>query len=248
MIHHPLTSLVLSLSLAAAVLVSTNQPTEPLSIERATVSTPLTLAEPTVIIATTPTVTGPEHKLGLERVSFTAKQTPPPPPLLVSLASENTVSAPSAYALDTPLARRGSTSTLEPVTPPPISDAPVASTVSSSKGSAVVSEASKYLGVPYLWGGTSPSKGLDCSGLVQLVFGNLGVELPRVARQQATKGVEVGSLDKAKPGDLLGMRNGTHIAIYLGDNKILHAPRPGETVSIRSLTQHDDIDTIRRIT
>jgi len=120
-------------------------------------------------------------------------------------------------------------------------------TDSSSEGDAVVAEARKYLGVPYVWGGTSPTKGLDCSGLVQLVFRNLGVELPRVARQQAKEGVEISSLSKAKPGDLLGMRNGTHIAIYLGDNKILHSPRPGQEVSIRSLTKFDDIDTIRRV-
>lgn len=118
---------------------------------------------------------------------------------------------------------------------------------SAGSGDSVVAEARKYLGVPYVWGGTNPGKGLDCSGLVQLVFRNLGVELPRVARQQATRGTKVPSLAKAQPGDLLGMRNGTHIAIYLGDNKILHAPRPGEKVSIRELTRHDDIDTIRRV-
>lgn len=114
-------------------------------------------------------------------------------------------------------------------------------------GSAVVAEARKYLGVPYVWGGTSPTNGLDCSGLVQLVFRNLGVDLPRVARQQATVGTRIASLSQAKPGDLLGMRNGTHIAIYIGGNQILHSPRPGETVSIRSLTSYDDIDTIRRV-
>ena len=66
--------------------------------------------------------------------------------------------------------------------------------------SAVVSEAQKYLGVPYLWGGTDPSKGLDCSGFVQLVYGNLGIDLPRVSSQQATAGRAVASIADARPG------------------------------------------------
>ena len=59
--------------------------------------------------------------------------------------------------------------------------------------SAVVAEAQKYLGVPYLWGGTDPAKGLDCSGFTQLVFGNLGIDLPRTSSQQATAGPAVAS-------------------------------------------------------
>jgi cell wall-associated NlpC family hydrolase len=114
-------------------------------------------------------------------------------------------------------------------------------------GADIVATAKKYLGVPYVWGGTNPAKGLDCSGLVQQVLGELGVDMPRVARDQAKEGTAVASLADAKPGDLLGMRNGSHIAIYLGDNKILHAPQPGQSVSIRSLTSADDIDTIRRV-
>ena len=52
----------------------------------------------------------------------------------------------------------------------------------------MVAEAPKYLGVPYLWGGTDPAKGLDCSGFTKLVFGNLGIDLPRISSQQATAG------------------------------------------------------------
>ena len=61
-------------------------------------------------------------------------------------------------------------------------------TAGTASESAVVAEAQKYLGVPYLWGGTDPAKGLDCSGFTQLVFGNLGIDLPRTSSQQATAG------------------------------------------------------------
>ncbi|MDI3329687.1 MAG: C40 family peptidase [Micrococcus sp.] len=117
----------------------------------------------------------------------------------------------------------------------------------SDFGDRIVQSARKHLGVRYVWGGNSPSQGFDCSGLVKYVMKELGVSMPRVARDQAKMGTEVASLAQARPGDLLGMRNGSHIAIYLGDNKILHAPRPGENVSIRPLYSWDDIDTIRRV-
>ena len=98
----------------------------------------------------------------------------------------------------------------------------------------VVAEARKYLGVPYVWGGTDPSKGLDCSGLVQLVYKNLGVDLPRVSYQQATEGKAVPSLAQARPGDLLafGSPSVNHIAIYIGDGKMIEAPRPGLQVRV----------------
>jgi len=116
-------------------------------------------------------------------------------------------------------------------------------------GSDVVATARKYLGVPYVWGGDSLAEGgLDCSGLVQLVFSELGVSLPRVARQQMHAGQEVPSLAQARPGDLIVTRGGAHIGIYVGDNKLLHAPRPGADVEIRELFETDaDITTIRRI-
>ena len=57
--------------------------------------------------------------------------------------------------------------------------------------------------MPYLWGGTDPNKGLDCSGFTQLVYKSQGIDLPRVSSQQATAGRAVGSLADAAPGDLL---------------------------------------------
>src|SRR5690606_14557534 len=96
-------------------------------------------------------------------------------------------------------------------------------------GDAVVTAGSEYLGIPYRWGGTDPATGLDCSGFVQRVFKDLGIDLPRVSRDQAKVGTEVPSLADARPGDLIAFGRPTvnHIGIYVGDGKMMHAPRTG---------------------
>ena len=97
----------------------------------------------------------------------------------------------------------------------PAADTSTSRPVAGSTGQAVVDEARKYLGVPYVWGGTDPKRGLDCSGLVQLVYKNFGVELPRVSYMQAREGKAVPSLAQARPGDLLafGSPSVNHIAM-----------------------------------
>ena len=101
-------------------------------------------------------------------------------------------------------------------------------------GDMVVQDARKYLGVPYVWGGTDPAKGLDCSGLVQRVYKDLGIDLPRVSYEQAKAGTAVtGGLANARPGDLLAFHSPvSHIAIYIGDGKMIEAPRPGRDVHV----------------
>lgn len=114
-------------------------------------------------------------------------------------------------------------------------------------GSDLVAAAKKYQGVPYVWGGESLSEGgLDCSGLVQRSLADLGItDVPRTAREQATLGQEVGSLDEAQAGDLLIFNNGTHVGIYVGDGQMIDAPKPGKTVSVRDV--YETPTTIRRI-
>ncbi len=124
---------------------------------------------------------------------------------------------------------------------------PVAGTAG---GSALVAKALEYLGVPYLWGGTDPTKGLDCSGFTQLVYKSQGIDLPRVSAQQATAGRAVPSMAEARPGDLLFFdyspeRPGIdHVGIYMGDGKMIAAPQPGDVVKIQSV---GDPTVIRRV-
>ncbi|WP_139315909.1 C40 family peptidase [Cellulosimicrobium sp. CUA-896] len=124
---------------------------------------------------------------------------------------------------------------------------PTTAASASGVGAAVVETAREYLGVPYVWGGESLAEGgLDCSGLVQLVLGRHGVDVPRVAADQMRVGTEVASLAQAQPGDLVVQRGGKHIGIYVGDGQMIHAPRPGETVEITPVTDAS-VTTIRRV-
>lgn len=114
-------------------------------------------------------------------------------------------------------------------------------TAGTASGSAVVADATKYIGVPYLWGGTDPSKGLDCSGLTQRVYADLGINLPRTAAQQASAGRPVASLADAQPGDLVffdysSSRAGVdHVGIYIGNGQMIAAPQEGESVKVQSV-------------
>jgi cell wall-associated NlpC family hydrolase len=120
-------------------------------------------------------------------------------------------------------------------------------TATSSGGQEIVDAAMKYKGVPYVFGGAD-SSGMDCSGLVQRVLKDLGIDAPRRASQQATIGAEVKSLADAQPGDLLVTKNADHIVIYAGDGMIIHAPYPGRTVSYqKNYLEDSDLQTIRRI-
>ena len=112
-----------------------------------------------------------------------------------------------------------------------------------SAGARIVSDAEKYLGVPYVWGGTNPKTGLDCSGLTQLVFKDMGINLPRVTQDQVKMGTGVPNLKSAQPGDLLffggGGYDGTpsapgHVGIYMGGGKMIDAPYPGTNVRVET--------------
>ena len=94
----------------------------------------------------------------------------------------------------------------------------------------------KYLGVPYVWGGTSPS-GFDCSGLVQYACKKNGISVPRVAASQRNVGKSV-SRQNLQPGDLVFFSSGgrvSHVGIYVGNGNMIHAPQTGDVVKISSI-------------
>ncbi len=113
--------------------------------------------------------------------------------------------------------------------------APSAAALGSNKVTApqIIATAKKYMGVPYLWGGTTPA-GFDCSGFVQYVFKQHGIQLPRVSRDQYKVGTYV-SKANLKPGDLVFFGSGgtvSHLGIYMGDGQFIHASSSrGVTVS-----------------
>ncbi len=117
------------------------------------------------------------------------------------------------------------------------SSASASSTTSvSGRGQALVNTAKKYLGVPYVWGGTSP-RGFDCSGLVQYVCRQNGISVPRVASSQRNAGTYV-SRANLQAGDLVFFGNGgriTHVGIYVGNGNMIHAPQTGDVVKISSI-------------
>ena len=98
--------------------------------------------------------------------------------------------------------------------------------------------AKQFVGNPYVWGGTSLTKGADCSGFVQSVFKQFGVSLPRSSRQQVGVGTKI-SLADAKPGDLIFYAKGgtiNHVALYIGDGQVVHASSPKTGIRISNAT------------
>jgi peptidoglycan DL-endopeptidase CwlO len=100
--------------------------------------------------------------------------------------------------------------------------------------SSVVAIAEQYLGVPYRWGGASPS-GFDCSGLVMYVFSQVGVSLPHSSYSQYGMGSPV-SRDQLQPGDLVFFDGLGHVGIYVGGGSFIHAPHTGDVVKISSIS------------
>jgi cell wall-associated NlpC family hydrolase len=100
----------------------------------------------------------------------------------------------------------------------------------------VVGIAMQYLGIPYKWGGASPSTGFDCSGFIMYVFAQVGVSLPHNAAMQYGVGVPVAK-SELQPGDLVFFDGLGHNGIYVGGGNFIHSPKTGDVVKISSLSQ-----------
>ena len=104
----------------------------------------------------------------------------------------------------------------------------------------IVTTAQKYVGIPYKWGGESPHTGFDCSGLTMVVYRLNGLQLPRSSKAQWQTGIPVNSSQLLK-GDLVffatsGGQRVSHVGIYVGDNKFLHAPGKNRKIRMSSLS------------
>ena len=111
---------------------------------------------------------------------------------------------------------------------------------SASSHSSSVSSAMNFIGSKYRWGGLSSRNGFDCSGFVKIVFSKQGIDLPRTSRQQAYVGVPVKGSD-LKPGDLVFFHTSrrsrvTHVGIYAGNGKFIHAANTRKGVRVDSLS------------
>lgn len=111
-------------------------------------------------------------------------------------------------------------------------------------GQQIADYAMKFIGNPYVYGGTSLTNGADCSGFVQSVYKHFGISLPRTSGEQGKSGRAVDGLDNARPGDLIWYSG--HIGIYIGDGKIVHASNPKNGI-ITSNATYRTILGIRRI-
>ncbi|MHB8131579.1 MAG: C40 family peptidase [Mobilitalea sp.] len=120
---------------------------------------------------------------------------------------------------------------------------------SSSIRNDIVNYALQFDGNPYSWGGTSLTRGADCSGFTQTVFRDKGIKIPRTSKTQAASGSKV-SLDDIKPGDLIFYgKNGiiNHVAIYIGDEKVISASSKSTGIRITAYNYRDPYKAVSYI-
>ncbi len=103
-------------------------------------------------------------------------------------------------------------------------------TNNQNAAAAIVNAAYSQLGVPYVWGGSRPGKGLDCSGLTQYCHRVAGISIPRYSGDQSAQGR---SVSDPQPGDIFCQPG--HVGIYIGGGKVIHAPEPGDVVKISNV-------------
>lgn len=116
---------------------------------------------------------------------------------------------------------------------------PTILTNSSSKRDKIVEYALRFVGNPYVWGGTSLTEGADCSGFTQSVFRDNGISIPRTSRSQASGGGREVSINNVQPGDLVFYTKGdtiNHVAIYIGNGKVVAASSPETGIRVTNYT------------
>lgn len=181
----------------------------------ASVDTSALTASARAVLNTSPVVASPaEAVFTLDAPTVTAEKPAPPP------APERTTRAAARTA------ERSTAATSQRT----VASNPVPQSVS---GNSVLEIAARYVGVPYVSGGSTPD-GFDCSGFTSYVYAQLGISLPRTSSAQRNAGTVVSRAD-AQPGDLIWSPG--HVGIYAGGNQMIDAPRPGKSVQFRAIWQ-----------
>ena len=119
----------------------------------------------------------------------------------------------------------------------------------SELGKSVAEYALQFVGNPYVWGGTSLTRGADCSGFVMSVFANYGISLPHSSGAQSNCGTKI-SASEAQPGDLFFYGNGSrinHVAIYIGNGQVVHASSPKSGIKISGAYYRTPVKVVRVI-
>lgn len=174
-------------------------------------------------IAEIPAVTSTEESatFAIDTATVDVELPPPPEPVATTTTSSGTSAGASTTSAST-----GSTQ-------------PSGDVQAAIAGSAIIAEAAKYVGVPYVSGGASPS-GFDCSGFVSYVYAQFGISLPRSSSAYWGVGVTVSD---PQPGDII-VTSG-HLGLYAGPNLQIDAPRPGKTIQFRAIWQSNP--TFKRV-
>ncbi|WP_421732416.1 C40 family peptidase [Cellulomonas sp.] len=183
------------------------------------VDTAALTASARAVLNTAPVVTAPVDAAWTFDVPVVTAETPPPPPPPVKVkaaASRSTTRAAAAVA---------TTETTNAAVP------------QSVAGNAVLEVAARYVGTPYVSGGSTPD-GFDCSGFVSYVYAQLGISLPRTSSGIKAAGTVISRAD-AQPGDLIWSPG--HISIYAGGNDQIDSPRPGKTIQFRAIWQSSPV-------
>ncbi|WP_456825339.1 NlpC/P60 family protein [Cellulomonas sp. P5_E12] len=189
------------------------------------VDTAALTASARAVLNTAPVVTAPaDAALTFDIPAVTAETPPPPPPPPVKAKVKVAASRSTTRA-----AAATTTAAAAPTTN--------AAVPQSVAGNAVLEVAARYVGTPYVSGGSTPA-GFDCSGFVSYVYAQLGISLPRTSSGIKAAGTVISRAD-AQPGDLIWSPG--HISIYAGGNDQIDSPRPGKTIQFRAIWQSSPV-------
>jgi len=209
--------LVASMGVPAGATAASHTGSMPVSAEATTPATGL-LSLPDSFVDGAAVSAPATARVTFERSAFTAVPKPKPKPIAMPVSRSSTRTSLSSSASSS-----GSSSS-------------ASSGFGSARGSTIIAIAARYLGVAYVYGGTTPN-GFDCSGYTQYVYAQAGIKIPRTAEEQRQASRQV-ARSQAQPGDLVFFLSGGsayHVGIYAGGNMMYDAGKPGEVITKRAI-------------